>query len=340
MKKIFFIFLMLCTLPMNGQIKTAVYWTAPTLVEGALRAKDNLLILDLENLKNNPEIIKKLKIDNPDLKILIYSNPMEIWSKETNDRPLMNKFRLVVPKEFLLKTSQGKNVVFWPNMLMMNMSADCPKIKGKNYVQYYADWLLNNILNDSLNLIDGYFQDNSTATIDWVNPMIDGNNDKKPDQPLSLNNRWRTGMVDFIKLIRQAKGNDFIIITNKGEKSFFFLNNGVMFERFPNDYLGSKLAKGWYQCLLNASQAGPYTVFQVDYNHLEFGVASSLLLDNVFIAVGQNMQIPEKFRIPTGKPLGQAYQKNGLHYRDYEFITVEVNPVTQNGRLVKRVKTP
>lgn len=111
-----------------------------------------------------------------------------------------------------------------------------------------------------------------------------------------------------------------------------------MFEKFPNKYLGDIRADGWYRCLENARYTGPYTIFQVDYKNLEFGLASSLLLDNVYIAVGQNMPFPEKLRPITGKALGPMYKKNGVYYRDYEFVKVEVYPEKKIGKLILKTK--
>lgn len=338
MRNIILIILLMTATIVRAQIKCVSYWIAPTCPKEMAEklASDSLLIIDYENLVNNRETLELIKQLNPKLKIIIYGNQMESWIKETINRPLANELKTQIPKEFFLKKADGKPVTFWPDMELMNMSTSCSKINGKKYNEYYANWLLTKILNDSL--VDGYFADNGTSTIFWVNHFIDADNNHIPDGQTKLDNSWRAGMVEFLDIIRKAKGKDFIIITNKGEKTFFFITNGVMFEKFPNKYLGDPKADGWYKCLDNASQAGPYTIFQVDYKNLEFGLASSLLLDNVYIAVGQNMLIPRELRIPTGKPLGKMYQKNGLYYRDYELIKVEVNPLKKVGKLIPKIK--
>ncbi len=333
-----FVFMTVCNL--NAQIKFSTYWVSPSIPAnmGSKLASDDLLIVDYENLINNRLELEIIKKANPNIKLLIYSNPMEIWTKDIVNRPLANSLRAQMPAAYRLKKSDGKPVIFWKNMEMMNMSSSCPVVNGKKYNQFYAEWLLANVLSDPL--IDGYFQDNGTPTISWVDPLIDSNNDGKADDPQALNAVWQAGMTQFLRIIRQAKGKDFIIITNKGEKHFFFINDGVMFEKFPNDYLGSKLAGGWYQCIENAKHAGPYTIFQVDSKNLEFGLASSLLLDEVYITLGQNIQVPNQFRTPTGKAISAMYKKGKLICRDYELVTVEVNPELKTGRLVKRATAP
>ncbi len=327
-------------LQLSAQIKYSTYWVAPSIPAnmGSKLASDDLLIVDYENLVNNRLELEMIKIGNPNIKLLIYSNPMEIWNKDIANRPLANSLRAKLPAAYKLKRSDGKPVIFWKNMEMMNMSVNCPRVNGKNYNEFYAEWLLINALADPL--VDGYFEDNGTPTIAWVDPLIDSDNDGKPDNPSALNNAWQNGQTQFLSLIRKAKGDKFIIVTNKGEKHFFFINDGVMFEKFPNDYLGSKRAGGWYQCIANAKHAGPYTIFQVDSKNLEFGIASSLLLDEVYISLGQNIQVPEQFRTPTGKAISAMYKKGSTYCRDYELVTVEVNPELKTGRLVKRTTAP
>lgn len=319
-----------------AQIKYASYFTSPSIPKIITEKlyKDNLIIIDYENLKKDRESLVAIKKNNPQIKLLIYFNDMEVWTKDIPDRPIANAFKSKLPAEYRLKRADGKPVIFWQGMEMMNESSDCPKINGQNYVEFYANWLISNILNDPI--IDGCFKDNGTPTISWVDATIDANNDKKADSPSALNASWREGITELLKIIREKKGENFIIVTNKGEKHFFFLNDGVMFEKFPNNYLGSKRADGWYQCIENAKRAGPYTIFQVDLKNLEFGLASSLLLNNVYIIAGQNMQIPDKYRIETGKPLGEMYKNGDLYCRDYELIRVEVDPEKKIGKLIEK----
>ncbi len=338
MKNIILILIILTVIVTStkAQAKYATYWLAPTMTENMAEklSRDSLLIIDYENLVNNHKTIEEIKRLNPRIKILIYSNSMETWDKGMNDRPWVNNLRTQMPAAFFLKQANGKPVVFWPGMTMMNMSSNCPRVNGKNYNEYYAEWLLENPLSDPL--ADGSFSDNGTSSASFINRLIDSDNNHLADSPSALDVAWKTGMTEFLKLIRKAKGKDFIIVTNKGEKGFFFLTNGAMFEKFPNNYLGSTRAGGWYQCMENARHAGPYAIFQVDYKNLEFGLASSLLLDNVYIAAGHNMPVPETFRIATGKPLGNMYKKGSLYCRDYELVRVEVSPENKTGRLIQK----
>lgn len=334
-KTVFLLMLGLMIITAQAQIKSAVYWTAPTMPAGMAEklSCNDLLIVDYENLVNNKGELEKIKELNPKIKLLIYSNPMEVWDTAKPNRPLANDLLKQLPVVFRLKQANGKPVVFWQGMKMMNLSVHCPKVNGQNYLEYYAEWLLK-ILADSL--INGYFQDNGTSTVSWTNNKIDADNNGATDTAAVLDTAWKIGVTNFLNIIRKAKGDSFIIITNKGEKTFFSFNNGVMFEKFPNNYLGDNRAFGWYRCIENAEQAGKYTIFQVDFKNLEFGLASSLLLDNVYFALGQNMQIPKEYIFPIGKPLGKMYQSGNIYCRDYQYIKIEVDPEKKIGRLIKK----
>jgi len=327
---------LLTAITLQAQTKYATYWVAPSMASGMAEKLcfDSLLIIDYENLINNRDELVEIKRLNPSIKMLLYFNPIETWEKSLNNRPLANALRTQIPKQYFLKRSDKKPVVFWKGMNMLNMSDNCPKVNGIKYYEYYAQWLLAEPLADPL--VDGCFADNGTSTISWIDPLIDSDNNGRADSQTELDASWQKGMTKFFSFIRQAKGKEYIIITNKGEKFFFFVNNGVMVEKFPNDYLGSTRAGGWYQCIENARRSGPYTIFQVDFNHLEFGLASSLLLDNVYICLGQNMQIAEKLRIPTGKPLGKMYKKGNVYCRDYELVLIEVNPEKKIGKIIPK----
>ncbi|MDD2680869.1 MAG: putative glycoside hydrolase [Patescibacteria group bacterium] len=321
----------------KAQVKTCVYWTASTMTANMVPmvAKSGLLIIDIENTVNNPEVFREIIKINPNTKVLIYINPMEMWDRDISDRPLGQKLKSITPTEFSLKRTDKSPVVFWPNMHMMNLSMHCPVINKVQYNEFYVNWL-NSVLTANNIPAHGRFVDNGTATVSWVDARIDADNDGTKDPAAALDNSWKSGMIKLFDLLRKGKDKDFILVSNKAEKSFFFLNNGSMFEDFPNNYLGDTTAGGWYRCMELAKKAGPYTIFQSHPNNLEFVLASSLLLDNVYICLDQNRVIPEEYLINTGKPLGDYYENNGLQCRDYENYLIEVNPENKSARFIKR----
>ena len=275
------------------KIKSAAYWTSPIMsVEQAIALSVNkydFVIADYENMFNNHGALDTLKKLSPNTKILAYVNPTEIFAKQLPNRPLQNSLIERINQRYpawLLRDKSGQSIVFYEGMKMMNISSVCPKINKRNYSEWLSDTLIHKVYSDPI--WDGTFLDNNGKTVSWVNSSIDANSDWLPDSMAALDGWWEEGLRSFLKKIRSVKGKGFVIIGNKGSVDFTDLVDGRMFEFFPNDYLGGKKDGGWWQSMSNASQTGPFTIFMVKEKDLNFALASALLLDNVYIAVGQN----------------------------------------------------
>jgi len=342
----------------NYPIKTAAYWTSPIMRRGdAINlARHDLVIVDLENKFNNRHILLELKKMNPSIIILAYSNPMEIFLTKYSNRPWQNQVIDEISKNrqtWLLKTiDQKKRAInyanFWPNMVMLNMSTSCPKIQGERYYEWIARKIQIDILSDPI--FSGYFQDNGTVNISWVyqnrNEKIDIDGDNKPESDAIIDKKWAKGQKRFLAAMRHygnkrdlvlgknATNSEMVIISNKGDLNLLRYVKGKFFEKFPNDYLGEKWAYGWRQSLSNAKQAGNYTILQVERNAVNFGLASALLLDNVYLAVGQDdAGIFPEFEINPGKALGPMKTKGVTFSRQYTNLEVKVEPLQKNGEI-------
>lgn len=345
MRKILSIITVIIALPVfcqNGpgerKIKTAVYWTCPwmTSQNADSLARHDLVIADLENMVVNRESLVKMKKLNPKIKLICYSNPMEIFDPGGGKRPLQNAWSDSLNgkyKKWLLKTGKGKKAIFYPGMRMLNLSSSCPKITIDGQAQTYGEWmsamLIQEVLADSL--WDGYFLDNGGGNISWVygrgKDQIDADGDGQKDNDSILDRRWSEGVHSFLKAIREAKGEDFILMANKGCTEFMDLLDGRMFEFFPNDYLGDATDGGWHQSMANARLTGPYTIFQVSRKDLDFGLASALLLDNVYIASDQNdARYHPQYR-------GQLGREEKIYKRDFQKARVEVIPSERKGKV-------
>lgn len=347
-------------------IKTAAYWTSPIMypADVAHLAKHDIVIADLENKFNNRGMLLELKRLNPNLKLFCYSNPMEIFLTKYPTRPWQNAVidEIVTNRpQWLLKTialtennvHQEQYAKFWPSMIMLNLSASCPKIKGQTYADWIAKKLQTEILSDPI-WDNQYFQDNGTANIAWTYPhgneKIDINGDQKPDNDVFVDATWKKGINNYLSWIRygepeKSKLLAFLsfkkkrvqskIITNKGDLNLLDKVDGKLFEKFPNDYLGDKWAGGWRQCMHNAERTGPMTIFQVERNDVMFGLASALLLDNVYLAIGQDDAgyFPE-LELNLGKARGKMRQEGNTYYRLYERATVRVYPLERRGEII------
>ncbi len=73
-------------------IKSARYWTSPIIRSENISnlAQTDLLIVDVENMFNNYEYLINIKKLNPNLKLICYTNPMEVWTTKYDNRPWQN----------------------------------------------------------------------------------------------------------------------------------------------------------------------------------------------------------------------------------------------------------
>jgi len=318
--------------------KVASYWTSPTMSLEQARelAKFHLVISDMENMINNHTSLELLKQLNPKLKLLAYSNPMEFFIPMVVNRPLQKKLLEDIQQNYsqwLLKQPNGQPVIFWKGMQMLNLSSFCLPINGLRWNQYAAKMLLDKVLSDSI--WDGYFMDNSGGNISWVNSgQIDADADGIKDDSEKLDLAWSEGIGEFLSIIRQVKGQNFILVGNKGSLEFLDVLNGKMFEEFPNDYLGNKDAGGWYQSLGNYLVTGAYSVIQAKTNGDSWRqfVLASMLLDDGYFIYGQNGNnwFPEYQEI--GEAIGSMKKnQDGSYRREYEKATVIVWPGKKKG---------
>lgn len=331
-----------------GNPKLAAYWTSPIMTEDEADSLANfhLVIADMENIVNNPDNLRAIKKRNPKIKLLAYSNPMELFWPMVPDRPLQKEVleKVKANGKWWLLQPDGEPVIFWPGMRMLNLSAACPKVSGKRYNQFIAQFLLEKALSDSI--WDGYFMDSSGGDVSWIgsygnNKGIDADNDGSGDDEETLDFSWSAGIHEFLKIIRQAKGKNFIMVGNKGTLEFLDVLDGKMFEEFPNNYLGDQKADGWYQSIANYSQTGPFSIIQAKQSpnnpqHRLFILASALLFDGYY-AYGQDLvrRFPEYKDI--GQALGEAQEmSDGSWQREFAKATVKVWPEEKKGEIIRK----
>jgi hypothetical protein len=172
--------------------------------------------------------------------------------------------------------------------------------------------------------------------------QIDIDGDGNADNPMVIDQNWENGMRNFLYNLRSNTRPGFLLFGNKGVLNYADILDGIMFENFPNDYLGSKTNGGWNQSILNTEMATMFgtvrfVIYQVKEADLEFALASALLFDDVYVALGQdNTSFPEIFKINPGKPIGDRVKAgNDFWFRDFENSSIEVYPSMRTGLILK-----
>ncbi len=314
-------------------IGSAVYWTSPVMPEADMVniAKHDLAIVDLENLFNNPDQLKQLKRLNPQIKIICYVNFFEIWSAPIPaNRPFGARLTQTIEEKFpgwLLKGPDGKQVVFWQGMKILNQSDVCPTIQGYTYIKYIQEIILENILANPI--WDGLFLDNLYDEVSWLGP-IDLDLDGEIDGLGAIDYAWYRGVDAFLAGIRQAKGQNFLILGN--HLSLFYQDrvNGRMLEEFPTKAHNFD----WNKVMRLATQ-WPIVIIQGKSTQTEMAFNSSLLIDNAYFCLDNNLTLPEeklaKLKELQKLPLSQRGKmtfnpKDGSYFRQLGEETITVKP--------------
>ncbi|NCN22336.1 hypothetical protein GW934_02465 [Candidatus Falkowbacteria bacterium] len=335
------------------EMKSSAYWTSPIMnvAQAKKLSQHQVLIIDMENMVNNRPVLELLKTLNPEIKLIAYSNPIEFFLPVIPNRRIQSKWlsQAMNYPNWFLKTGNGEQAIFWRKMVMMNLSSTCPKyeieIDGKKVKMNYSEWIAyktnDEVLSDPI--WNGHFMDNSGGNISWVYEnkpfQFDINNDGRSNSAIEIDNAWSAGVRKFLKAIRDERGKDFIIIGNKGSVEFMDILDGKFFEDWPNDYLGSKENEGWNQSMENAMKMEAlekkYIFFQMKPpTDFQFTLASSLLLDNVYVVVGQdNDMVSPIFKAKLGKPLGPYGKEGNIYSRNYEHAKIIVRPTTKSAKI-------
>lgn len=337
MKKLMFILSFLLLNVSAWSQKTAALWYLPTMntYQAMSLAPYDLVVIDIENLFNNSGMLDLMISENPKIKIFAYLNQTEIFDPMFNDKPWSIKLleELKQKPQWWLKQPDGKTMGAWTGMKALDMRFDCPEIDGQKYYQWMAAKYLE-VLKDPR--ISGCLLDNSwgddVAGISWLatyngNKGFDFNGDKKADTDLgAINASWTKGMKEYIKLIREAKGEDFTIIANPGNLSYKEVD-GKQFENFP--YIYHQLSPGHdWEANIMIARKFKIAIINPDLKDWFFGAATTMLLDNeAYLCVQQNEPYRDYYDLELGSPLSKTKEiEPGIWSRQFTKGNVFVNP--------------
>ena len=257
-------------------------------------AKWDLIILDMENQENNPELIEKIRRLNPKVKILAYITSQEIMDNTEDYRNawLRQELAAQIDSSWYLKDKDGRHVVNWPFTSMLNLSEQSPRnASGKKFNEFLPQFVHERL--QASGLWDGVFYDNIWGDVAWVNGgNLDFNNDGQQDSILVANSLWVEGTSKILRLTKELCGPDFLIVGNgRIHWPYQPLLNGMMLENFPSSWENGGTWSGSmssYSRLsqLNLRPALPiiniYEKNQENYRRFRYGFASALLGDGYY----------------------------------------------------------
>lgn len=342
--------------PRTRYTNFGVYRTNPSPISPSLAKKLSRFVSIIDYDAQGIEAIKK---ENPHALVIAYCNPMELFDPRYSEgknqvigfgalygsRPLQGqlyKFVYKQRKEWFLNQPDGMAINYWlqPPMRLMNLSELCPVVEGQQWSDYLACYLLDNVFNNPA--WDGLFIDNCWENISWIAEKLeiqmDLNNNGQADETLDqIDISWRNGVEKFIRLIREAKGPDFIIIGNKPCLEHAQLLNGKMWEDFPPPCHEKDWDKTMAHYLALSSRPGfDYSLIQTKGGEREvrLGLTSALLGNGYYVYSQDSTKQFEIFEADLGRPLGPAISPHLTIFKE-DFSTAEITSFLVTGDTAK-----
>lgn len=356
-KAIIIVFMLISQL-LSAQVNAILHYL-PTLSTAQVAAYKgyDIIVPDHEVINTSAASLRLMRQGNPDLMIFVYANKIEWHTPMFPDKPWSIKMTEELKKypKWFLKGSDGKKLEFWPGTVLMNCQLDCPRynISGKSYsyIEFFTEHYLNDIIGAYKRAgikLDGMLDDELLKAISFIGNYgqnqagVDSNEDGVADDAAELDRQWRLGNAYFLETIREAMGENFVIIANGGHGYYMQYCNGKMFEYFPEIYLNEKdkLFEAWPENMRNASGM-EIALFNARANaygktdNWQFSLCSAMLLDNIIYSHGQNTPFDKKYDLHLGEPLGKFYQENGNFVRKFQNGAVYVDPLRKTGRIEK-----
>ncbi|MFA6105270.1 MAG: putative glycoside hydrolase [Patescibacteria group bacterium] len=307
-------------------------------------SKMNLLILSPDQFIVRSEILAAVKKVNPKIIMLAYV-PSQSYNFKYWPDDLVYKNLNGIKDEWWLRDRSGNIISDWPGIRNLNMD---PAWSG-----YLVQFINNNII--TLPNVDGVFFDMVNDTVSSIN---------HGDVVLSAVSAGNKTLTDIewqqrVKyLLESAKNNirtKYLVINGSSNEVFQKYVNGRMYETFPTPW---ESGGNWSAIMTvmsknkNLNTAPQLYVFnsnsnntgkQNDYKKVRFGLASSLLTDNVYFDYDYGDQNHaqlwwyDEYDAELGGAAGNAISVGGnspfqpdVWRRDYANGLALVNPTDQS----------
>lgn len=308
-------------------------------------ARTDLLILSPDQFITRSSVLSDIRKVNPDIIMLAYvpsqSYNLKYWKDDLVFRNMTG-----IKDSWWLRDKNGNPVSSWPGLMDMNMD--------KEWSDYLVQFVNNNIL--SLQNVDGIFFDIVNEGITHVNGgnVVLGNIGGTNVSNGALNSEWVERMKYLLHTAHTNLKTKYIVINGSSHEAYQAHVNGRMYETFPTPWESNgswsaimtrlekiktmNLQPKLYIFNSNTNNTGK----KDDYQKVRFGVASSMMTDNVYFSYDygdenhQQIWWYDEFDANLGTPVGQAVSQKGVQLfgedvwkRDYSKGLAIVNPTNQ-----------
>lgn len=287
--------------------------------------KWDVLVLDMEVQFRHRDFLKRLRQQNPNIKLLVYITPESIIQNAGSSYSQMRRqLAAGIGEGWYLRSSSGSKLSWWPGTEIMNVANDAPIKDGQRWNQYLVKFVVDKLL--ATGLWDGVYYDNAWDNITWfAGDNIDYDLDGKIDS--NLDYKWQEGMKYIYNETRRLAGKNYLIVGNSDSKYYTNELNGMMLENFSAGRWQHFMERYKYNedsrqspvvDLINSNTKNTGKISQQD---MRFGLVSSLLENGYFsydygdTNHGQTWWYDE-YDIDLGDPLASAKSAHG--YAPYQ----------------------
>jgi len=282
-----------------------------------LLAKNNLLIITPAQAVSHPARLAYIRARNPDIIIMAYVPSQSYNTKYWSNDIVFKNFQ--VQNNWWLRNEYGQVVEYWPTLSQINMNTDF-----SNYLVDFCNQHIANIPN-----VNGIFFDMVSDGISWVG-NVDLNSDGVADEKKIADAQWLERVQYFLQLSKQKINTKYLIINGNSNPKFQPYVNGRMFESFPAswdwggnwstimNYLVRGKKNNSLPTMVIINSGTNNTGNKNDYKKMRFGLASSLMEDDVYYSFdygednhGQIWWYDE-YDVALGDPTGKSISQTGL----------------------------
>lgn len=215
----------------NGSPRIANYFLSWDLSESQARelAKWQVVVLDMEIQHRRPDLLRQLKIWNPNIIVLAYITPQEIRQDAANSFSYMRR-QLAggIRDDWYLHSSGGQRLTWWPGTFLLNVASPTLVSNGTTWDDYLVNFVTTDILGTGL--WDGVFYDNAWDSVTHFAGMdIDMDGDRQIDRTPDA--QWQQGMKYIFHKTRE-RAPRAIIVGNGTTRAYVDDLNGKIIENF------------------------------------------------------------------------------------------------------------
>jgi hypothetical protein len=278
-----------------------------------------------------PDYFVQLRAANPRMRLLAYVDLVDSMSRIGTLKNWPNSYALWqfqnsssnrFPRAWLAHTAAGVPVHDYQDLVMTNLTEDCPRVGGQRFVEYAADWVTGRVW--SAGIWDGIYLDvwgDTLWTVDQNQWDITGTGHDVPTANIyGPGNPLDRGLTSGERTMR-SRLPDAILVANGTRTVHAGLLDGLVWESFADPLVHRDPVSdltGYVTVSASAPHRTPGVSLTIssrrvpagsadDYRRARFALAATLMQDGFWAPMGDDYGQPVYYDEMDGAGLGRGY---------------------------------